>query len=186
MNVTDRLAALDQGDTTSESGQTCGLPSADRRNRTPKRKRRGSSSPNTALRRTRRHVNRRRGEDSESEDELEGGYTETQLIKVSELLSRYYIPAFRSINQLACKDIVKVWIRYAQPKKQTTHPYNGGRSVAEKRRSIDVHGYLGHYTMPGYWPSDAGWKDGLGCRHREPDHVKKPGQSVCELVSIWC
>lgn len=45
--------------------------------------------------------------------------------------------------------------------------------------------YLGHYTKPDYWPSDEGWKmapDCTACRHREPDHVKKPGQSVYELV----
>ena len=187
-NLADRLAGFDQGGTASESGQACGLPSANRRRRTPKRKRRGSSSPTTVLRKTGKRVNRRRhlfksGYDSESEDELEGGETETQLIKVSELHSHYYAHAFRAINQLACKDIGKSWIRIAQPKKQTTHPYNGGRCGADKRKSIAEHGYLGHFTMPDYWPSDAGWQQGLGCRHREPDHVKKPGQYVCELVS---
>lgn len=88
----------------------------------------------------------------------------------------YYDNALRSISQLVCKGIVKAWIKVCHPKKQTTHPYNGGKTGGERSRA--EYGYLGHYTMPDYWPSDENWLMGWGCRHREPDHVKKAGQSV--------
>ncbi|KAF6241677.1 hypothetical protein HO173_000388 [Letharia columbiana] len=119
-------------------------------------------------------------------DELEGAETEMEQFRIDEVFLRYYEPAFRSINQLVCKDISKLWIRFCHPGKQTTHPYNGGKSTSEKstsKKSQAEHGYLGHFTKPDYWPSDAGWKAFTAsprrqtepaCRHIEPDHEKKP------------
>ena len=173
----------------SERRQTRSLPRATPHGRTPRRNRRGSSSTTSALPIKRRSNRKRRARsysDSDSEDEdetdvLEGVETEMQRVKVSDLHHKYYTTAFRSINQLCCKDISKAWICVCHPKKQTTHPYNGGRTGS---RSESEFRYLGHYTAPDYWPSDENW-DGLpvpsGCRHREPDHVKKPGGSFYEL-----
>lgn len=165
----------------SERGQTRSLPRAGPHGR------RGSSSTTSALPTKRKSVRKRRAgshSDSEDDDEtdvLDGMETEMQWVKVSELHQKYYTTAFRSINQLCCKDISKAWIRVCHPKKQTTHPYNGGKTGS---RSKSEFGYLGHYTAPDYWPSDENW-DGRpvpsGCRHKEPDHVKKPGGSFYEL-----
>ncbi|CAF9904830.1 hypothetical protein IMSHALPRED_000186 [Imshaugia aleurites] len=171
----------DREDTESNSGQARGLPRVGRRGPTPKRKRPGSRSSTPPLRTKRRPATNRRGtlksdddsDDDEEPDELEGAETELRQIRVDEV-HRWFEIAFRLINQLACKDIVKFWIKFCHPKKQTSHPYNGGKRYAE--RSVAEYGYLGHYTMPDYWPSDLGWKKqtGIGCRHKEPDHIKKP------------
>lgn len=123
------------------------------------------------------------GHDSDSEDEedeLEGAETETVGIRIADVHLLYYDIAFRSISQLCCKDIAKAWIRICHPKKQTSHPYNGGKSNVQL--SLAEYGYLGHFTKPDYWPSDENWSLGWGCRHRESDHVKKPGQSAYELL----
>ena len=179
----------------SERRPTRNLPRAGPHSRTPRRKRRDSSSTTSPLPTKRQSIRKRCAgsyseSESESEDEdedkdetvlLDGIETEMKWVKVSDLHHEYYTTAFRSINQLCCKDISKAWIRVCHPKKQTTHPYNGGKTG---RRSKSEFRYQGHYTAPDYWPSDENW-DGLpvpsGCRHKEPDHVKKPGGSFYKL-----
>ncbi|CAD6563873.1 MAG: hypothetical protein ASARMPREDX12_000123 [Alectoria sarmentosa] len=161
------VEGFDREDVLSESGQTRGMPRAGRHRprRTPKRKRRSSNSPSPAVRTKRRPVKNRRvainsGYDSESEDEpdeLEGAETEMQWMRVADVHLHYYDIAFRSINQLACKDIAKAWIRICHPKKQTTHPYNGG-GRSDVPRSIAEYGYLGHFTKPDYWSRDEDWQ----------------------------
>lgn len=187
-NLADTLPGHDQEVTASGDRQARGLPCAIRHGRNPKRKTRGSNSPTPSSRKKQRPVRGSQaavnsGYDSESEDEpdeLEGAETEMRQIRICDVGHDYYEVAFRSINQLCCKDINKAWIRVGQPKKQTSHPYNGGKTSTEKSQA--EHGYLGHYSMPDYWPSDENWTVGWGCRHREPDHVRKSGQSVRELV----
>ena len=186
----------------SKRRQICNLPRAGPHSRTPRRKRRDSSSTTSPLPTKRQSIRKRRAgsysdseSESESEDEdkdedkdetvlLDGIETEMKWVKVSDLHHEYYTTAFRAINQLCCKDISKAWIRLCHPKKQTTHPYNGGKTG---RKSKSEFRYQGHYTAPDYWPSDENW-DGLpvpsGCRHKEPDHVKKPGGSFFELDTI--
>lgn len=70
-----------------------------------------------------------------------------------------------SLGQLACRDIAAIWIKWCHPKKQTRYPYKG--------RSR---------TAPDYWPSSDHWEAGLGCRHIEPAHLKKSGQSSLRRV----
>lgn len=82
------------------------------------------------------------------------------LIVWREEIAKYYIQAFSNLGQLACRDIAAIWIRACHPKKQTRCPYKG--------RSR---------TKPDYWPSSDHWEAGLGCRHIEPAHLKKSGQS---------
>ena len=81
-------------------------------------------------------------------------------IQRDEISANYYIQAFSSLGQLACSDIAAIWIKSCHPKKQTRCPYKG--------RSR---------TRPNYWPSSDHWEVGLGCRHIEPAHLKKSGQS---------
>ena len=185
-NRADTLPGDIQEATASGGRQACGLPCA---SRNPKRKKeRGSNSPTPTSRKKPKPVRNSRdainpSDNSESEDEideLEGAEIEMRELKIRDVRDNYYIVAYRSISQLCCKDTVKAWIRVGQPRKQTTHPYNGGKSSRE--RSLAEYNYPGHYSMPDYWPSDEDWQVGRGCRHREPDHVKKLGQSVCELV----
>ena len=120
-------------------------------------------------------------DEDEVPDELEGAETESVGIRVADVILHYYEIAFRLIGQLCCKDILKAWIRICHPRKQSSHPYNGGKSD-NVELSKARYGYLGHFTKPDYWPSDENHAVGWGCRHREPDHIKKPGQSACELV----
>ena len=118
---------------------------------------------------------------SDADDEYDGvllrGGCEKRGFKVCDLTDAYYPEAFRLLGQLACKDLVKIWIRTCHEGKQTSHPYNGKDTAQESMR---VAGYQGHFKKPDYWPSDEGWNDKKckGCRHKEPDHIKKPGGSV--------
>jgi hypothetical protein len=63
---------------------------------------------------------------------------------------------FRQLQQLCCKSVAKVWIKVIEPKKQTRYPYNRGEE-----------------SKPDWWPSDV--------RHKEPDHLMKPGMSNLTL-----
>ena len=199
MHLTHALADFHHEDTVSESGQARGLRRSGCHSPTPKRKRRGSTSTNAALRTKRRPATNGRATiksdyDSDPEDEkeeLNGTETELQQIRIDEVYPKYYDLIFRAINQLVCKDILKLWIKAAHPRKQTLHPYNGGE--LRGARSQAKYGYPGHYSKPDYWPSDfrpsdRNWKAeaGTACRHREPDHLFKPGQSVYVLVPSQC
>lgn len=75
-------------------------------------------------------------------------------------LDEYYRQRFLDIQQLSCKVIAKAWIRVIEPKKQTNHPYNGGKQISDAKPDPEK-------TKPDWWPADV--------RHREPDHVRKPG-----------
>lgn len=83
----------------------------------------------------------------------------------------------KQMQQDACKKIAKEWIKFVEPGKQTKHPYNGGPS---KEESIKLYGdkNQGELTKPSWWCSTEGWKEGAGCRHKEPDHQKRSGNAV--------
>ena len=74
--------------------------------------------------------------------------------------AKIYDQGFKNLGQLACKDVATIWIKSCHPKKQTRYPYKGRAR-----------------TRPDYWPSSDHWESGLGCRHIEPAHLKKSGQS---------
>jgi len=65
-------------------------------------------------------------------------------------VERYYESRLNDIQQNACKLICKNWVKIKEPKKQIKYPYN-----------------LGEASRPDWWPEVA--------RHREPDHLGKPG-----------
>jgi hypothetical protein len=66
-------------------------------------------------------------------------------------LHQWYTSKFDALQQQTCKIVVKAWIKVMEPKKQTRYPYNKGE-----------HG------KPPWWPQ--------GVRHKEPDHLMKPGK----------
>lgn len=149
-----------------------------------KRKLSDSASQGSRCRRprTQKHVSSDTDEDedyvSDADDELDGVLDregcEKQGIEVCKLKEEYYPEAFRMLGQLGCKDVVKAWIKVCHPKKQTTHPYNGGD---QKEESMRLYSFEGGLTVPDYWPPFDDWEHFNGCRHKEPDHIKKPGSS---------
>ncbi|KAJ9494717.1 hypothetical protein LTR99_001780 [Exophiala xenobiotica] len=70
-------------------------------------------------------------------------------------LERWFKEAFVAMQQVACRIIAKVWIKRIHPRKQSTHPYNGGVPRSESKDP--------ERTRPPYWP--------LNVIHREPDHI---------------
>ncbi|QLI64392.1 uncharacterized protein G6M90_00g000430 [Metarhizium brunneum] len=63
---------------------------------------------------------------------------------------------FGCCQQTMCKMIAKIWIQTLSPKKQATHPYQGGQA-----------------TAPAWWPTNCLTKS-KRVRHRQPDHLYKP------------
>jgi hypothetical protein len=63
----------------------------------------------------------------------------------------WYANRFDSLQQATCKLVVKAWIKVIEPKKQSKFPYNRGEDC-----------------RPDWWPEHI--------RHREPDHLQKPGE----------
>ena len=128
-------------------------------------------------------------DDNNDGDYFEGGENEIDRIRVDQL-DEFYWRSFRSINQSACKRILKAWIRKCHPKKQNDFPYNGSTSKRKQKKSDRIYGYLGHYSKPDYWPSDNGWRKSKyqqyqgGVRHREPDHIGKEGLHTYKLSSF--
>lgn len=72
-------------------------------------------------------------------------------------VSEFLAQRFRDLQQSGCKVCAKAFVKKIEPKKQTNHPYTGKEARAPK-----------------WWPLPD--KKGLGVRHREPDHLLKPGR----------
>ncbi|KIW20468.1 hypothetical protein PV08_01043 [Exophiala spinifera] len=70
-------------------------------------------------------------------------------------LQRWFKEAFVAMQQVACRIIAKMWIKRIHPRKQSTHPYNGGVPRSEERNP--------ERTRPPYWPTSV--------PHKEPDHI---------------
>lgn len=187
---------LDLEDSLSETEKARNTPSARRRgpNKGHSTKRRNTSpAPGSAERRKRSTQDQVLNDGNDEEDfeldvvdEFEGAQTELKGLRVDSL-EDWYDFAFRSMSQLALKDIAKAWIRICVPKKQSTNPYNGGRRAAESLARWPGTNYTGHFTKAIWWPKDVGWDDidgATGCRHREPDHIKKHGTATV-LVTVF-
>ncbi|KAI9729960.1 MAG: hypothetical protein M1834_006158 [Cirrosporium novae-zelandiae] len=76
-------------------------------------------------------------------------------IKDDEKRYDYLYKKLESFGQVKVKPLAKAWIKKVHPKKQGSHPYNGGKEKIPKR------------TQPEWWPERM--------LHKEPDHSKKPG-----------
>ncbi|CCF56834.1 hypothetical protein KAFR_0B05390 [Kazachstania africana CBS 2517] len=76
-----------------------------------------------------------------------------------DILINYLSNAFKFLRQVPCKSIVKLWIKFIEPKKKTKYPYIGG----------DV-------TKPSWWPYKV--------EHKEPDHLQKPDrlELMCYII----
>tara|TARA_R110002060_G_scaffold23587_3_gene32033 strand:+ start:442 stop:981 length:540 start_codon:yes stop_codon:yes gene_type:complete len=71
-------------------------------------------------------------------------------------VTEYYRVRFSNMQQSACKVMGKAFVKLVEPKKQTHHPYTKGDEKA-----------------PPWWPNTKG----ENCvRHKEPDHLLKPGK----------
>ena len=77
-------------------------------------------------------------------------------------VEKFYACRFKDMHQLSCKVIGKAFVKLVEPKKQSHYPYTKGDSKA-----------------PPWWPPTTG-DDNVRVRHKEPDHLLKPGR---ELVS---
>lgn len=78
---------------------------------------------------------------------------------------KFYDTRFKNIQQWACKIIAKAWVKLIEPKKQSTHPYTGSDEGA-----------------PEWWPKAWGTGRDEKVRHKEPDHLYKPGKNTCAIT----
>ena len=78
------------------------------------------------------------------------------MIGDSEEVEKFYAARFKDIQQSNCKRIAKAFVKLVEPKKVTHYPYARGDGN----------------RAPPWWPKTTG-EDGV--RHREPDHLLKPG-----------
>ncbi len=76
-----------------------------------------------------------------------------------EAVRRFYESRFMAMQQTACKEIAKAFVKIIAPKKQAKNPYTGG---------LD--------TAPDWWPEKCGPDGKKEMRHVEPDHLHKPGE----------
>lgn len=72
-------------------------------------------------------------------------------------VTKFFEGRFREMQQASCKIIAKAFVKVVEPKKQTNHPYTGGAKRA-----------------PEWWPP-LPTDNNLGVKHKEPDHLLKPG-----------
>lgn len=80
---------------------------------------------------------------------------------------KFYEQRFKNIQQSACKMIAKAWIKLIAPKKQSNHPYTGQEARA-----------------PDWWPKPIGPARDERVRHKEPDHLYKPGTSLVHEAAL--
>jgi hypothetical protein len=73
-------------------------------------------------------------------------------------VERFYTCRFKDMQQSSCKVMGKAFVKLVEPKKQTHHPYTKGDDRA-----------------PPWWPPTSG-DDNVKVRHKEPDHLLKPGK----------
>ncbi|KAL8943198.1 MAG: hypothetical protein Q9211_001067 [Gyalolechia sp. 1 TL-2023] len=93
--------------------------------------------------------------------------TEALRLDDRERIGEYYRRTFTIIGQMLLKCVMKAWIKVKEPGKQVKHPYNGGSNPSDDPQN------RGRDTAPDWWSQQSNWKIGLGCRHREPDHLGK-------------
>lgn len=74
------------------------------------------------------------------------------------LLIQHYTDLFTSLSQAVCKDVAKMWIKVAEPKKQALFPYKNF-----------------NLSKPTWWPENV--------NHIEPDHLDKEGR-IAVLICL--
>lgn len=83
----------------------------------------------------------------------------------SEAVLEFYDRGFKAIQQTACKEVAKAFIKVICPKKQANFPYRKGSE-----------------TAPDWWPEPWGPGEKDMARHVEPDHLWKRGLYSSYLV----
>jgi hypothetical protein len=73
-------------------------------------------------------------------------------------VEKFYSCRFKDMQQSSCKVMGKAFVKLVEPKKQTHHPYTKGDGKA-----------------PPWWPPTTG-DENVRVRHKEPDHLLKPGR----------
>ncbi|KAL8692272.1 MAG: hypothetical protein Q9218_002665 [Villophora microphyllina] len=128
-------------------------------------------------------------DDPKEDDDIPVVVEETECVRLDNTsrISEYYWNACEVLGQNASKIVSKVWIRLRHPKKQSVNQYNGGNGKGkgkrkgkgeaaretDQERTEPVDDNPGRHTAPEWWPPQDDWEKGRGCRHREPDHLKK-------------
>ncbi|KAH6850001.1 hypothetical protein B0I37DRAFT_102204 [Chaetomium sp. MPI-CAGE-AT-0009] len=105
--------------------------------------------------RTRRHAPMRRELDDDAPPVISNS-RKTLVIGDSLAVMEFYDRGFKAIQQTACKEIAKAFIKILCPKKQRTNPYMRGDESA-----------------PDWWPRPWGPGEKDRVRHVEPDHMWK-------------
>ncbi|KAH2461412.1 hypothetical protein KXV71_005361 [Aspergillus fumigatus] len=74
----------------------------------------------------------------------------------------YYETSLKHFRQVNCRQILKTFIKFIEPRKQAKHPYNGGKppAGAPPGKKGDP-----EKTKPEWWPANV--------IHKEPDHLRK-------------
>ena len=116
----------------------------------------------------------------EEEEDFPGVKFEVTPVRVDSL-HEVYFDIFKKLQQKGLKHVIKAWIRACHPAKQGSFPYNGGKVKGEFGWDPEN---PGRATAPDYWPSQYGWKEDRGCRHKEPDHLHKPGKYILTCASL--
>ena len=86
-----------------------------------------------------------------------------------ETFRAFYAAKFEEMQQIICRRVCKLWIKVVQSKKQASNPYNGGKRARQMK--LGTKEERGEVTRPAWWPKS-------GCRHIEPDHLKKHGKPL--------
>ncbi len=86
--------------------------------------------------------------------------TQQLMIGDSAEVEKFYACRFKDMQQSSCKVMGKAFVKLVEPKKQTHHPYTKGDEKA-----------------PLWWPPTTG-DDNVRVRHKEPDHLLKPGRQL--------
>ena len=94
----------------------------------------------------------------------------TQQLRIGDSaeVEKFYACRFKDMQQSSCKVMGKAFVKLVEPKKQTHHPYTKGDGKA-----------------PPWWPPTTG-DDNVKVRHKEPDHLLKPGRWWCFHVETNC
>jgi hypothetical protein len=91
--------------------------------------------------------------------------TQQLVIQDSKEVFAFYVTRFKDMQQSACKIMGKAFVKLVEPKKQTHYPYTRGDEAA-----------------PPWWPIRPGEESHV--RHKEPDHLLKPGKSQRACMTI--
>ncbi|KAF4221633.1 hypothetical protein CNMCM6457_001784 [Aspergillus fumigatiaffinis] len=84
----------------------------------------------------------------------------------------YYERSLKHFRQVNCRQILKTFIKFIEPRKQAKHPYNGGKPPAGAPPGEKGDPEM---TKPEWWPANV--------VHKEPDHLRKD-QRLSLLIHI--